>query len=140
MDISYNTLGPDGTTALVSWLTECIPYELSLSNHDRTNLHELSLANTDVVWPVLISIFQQHDLNITTLNISSNPIYDKVYCIVNPLISGGHIANLSIGNMKGDLSMVEGICGSLLLNTHLQETHLCLDNTDMDCKREYYIE
>ena len=29
--------------------------------------------------------------------------------------------------------MVEGICGSLLLNSNLNETKLVIDNTNMDC-------
>ena len=53
--------------------------------------------------------------------------------MLNPFISGGHVTSLAIGDMKGDLILVEGICGSLLLNANLAETRLYLDNTVMDC-------
>lgn len=133
LDISFNTLGPDGTCALAAWLSERIPYFSVRFLIHRSNLTSLNIAGTNVAWPSLISVLQRQELHITSLNISSNSIYDKVFCVLNPFISGGHITSLSIGNMKGDLSMVEGICGSLLLNSSMKETHLFLDDTVMDC-------
>lgn len=105
----------------------------------RANLHTLGLAGTNIAWPVLISVLQQEELNITSLDVSGNGIYDKVFCILNPFISSGMIFNLSIGNMKGDLVMVEGICGSLLLNTNMKETRLTIDDTMMDCVESFVL-
>lgn len=111
----------------------------SHSFFSRTNLHNLGLAGTNIAWPVLISVLQKEELNITSLDVSANAIYDKVFCILNPFISSGVIFNLSIGNMKGDLVMVEGICGSLLLNTSMKETRLTIDDTIMDCMDCYVL-
>lgn len=105
----------------------------------RANLNTLGLAGTNIAWPVLISVLQQEELNITSLDVSANAIYDKVFCILNPFISSGVIFNLSIGNMKGDLVMVEGICGSLLLNTNMKETRLTIDDTMMDCVESFVL-
>ena len=41
--------------------------------------------------------------------------------------------HLSIGGMKGDQAMVEGVCASLLLNRTIEECAIVLDDTPMDC-------
>ena len=49
-------------------------------------------------------------------------MYDRVFCSLNPFIAGGHIDKLVMRDMRGDPVMVEGLCGSLLLNTNLTQT------------------
>ena len=124
LDISHNTLGPEGSTALAGWLTNCLP----------SNLASLNLASTNPVWPILVTALQKREIGVRQLNMSENTIYDKVFCVLNPFIAGGHVVSLGVGAMKGDMTMVEGLCGSLLLNPNLKATSLILDNTPMDCR------
>lgn len=123
LDIADNTLGPDGSTALAAWMNEAVPLSLS----------SINLAGTNPVWPVVITALQKREMNVRQLDISRNVIYDKVFCVLNPFIAGGHVVNLGVGELKGDVTMIEGLCGSLLLNPNLKATSLILDNTSMDC-------
>ena len=97
LDISHNTLGPEGSTALAGWLTDCLP----------SNLASLNLASTNPVWPILVTALQKREIGVRQLNMSENTIYDKVFCVLNPFIAGGHVVSLGVGAMKGDMTMVE---------------------------------
>ena len=99
----------------------------------RKNLKSLNVAGTNLAWSVFINAVQKKSLHISCLDISSHILYDRVFCVLNPFIAGGHINRLAMGDMKGDPIMVEGVCGSLLLNTNLKETSLVLDDMEMDC-------
>ena len=123
LDIPDNTLGPDGSTALATWMNEVVPL----------NLSSINLAGTNPVWPVVITALQKREIIVRQLDISRNPIYDKVFSVLNPFIAGGHVVSLGVGDLKGDMIMTEGLCGSLLLNVNLKATTLILDNTPMDC-------
>ena len=59
-------------------------------------------------------------------------IDEKVFQLLNPFIAHGHVTGLGVGAMKGSMLMVEGLCGSLLLNNSLQSISLNLDGTSMD--------
>lgn len=85
------------------------------------------------MWPVVITALQKREIIVRQLDISRNPIYDKVFSVLNPFIAGGHVVSLGVGDLKGDMIMTEGLCGSLLLNVNLKATTLILDNTPMDC-------
>ena len=123
LDIADNTLGPDGSAALAAWMNEAVPL----------NLSSINLAGTNPVWPVVITALQKREIIVRQLDISRNPIYDKVFCVLNPFIAGGHVVSLGVGDLKGDMIMTEGLCGSLLLNANLKATTLILDDTPMDC-------
>lgn len=86
-----------------------------------------------MAWPVLVVAFQKKELHVRTIDISNHVMYDRVFCSLNPFIAGGHIDKLVMRSMKGDPVMVEGLCGSLLLNTNLTETSLILDDMEMEC-------
>ena len=98
------------------------------------HLDKLLLAGTNVTWSILLATLEQPSLSIPCLDLSSNNIYDKVFCVLNPFVAAGNVSHLAIGAMRGDMLMVEGICGSLLLNPSLKECSLVLDDTPMDCK------
>ena len=100
---------------------------------DRPELHSLNIAGTNVAWSVLVGAFQKKNLHVRSLDISNHVMYDRVFCSLNPFIAGGHIDRLVMSNMKGDPVMVEGLCGSLLLNTNLTQTSLVLDDMGMEC-------
>ena len=99
----------------------------------RPELHSLNIAGTNVAWSVLVGAFQKKNLHVRSLDISNHVMYDRVFCSLNPFIAGGHIDRLVMSNMKGDPVMVEGLCGSLLLNTNLTQTSLVLDDMGMEC-------
>ena len=100
---------------------------------DRPELHSLNIAGTNVAWSVLVGAFQKKNLHVRSLDISNHVMYDRVFCSLNPFIAGGHIDRLVMSNMKGDPVMVEGLCGSLLLNNNLTQTSLVLDDMGMEC-------
>ena len=93
-----------------------------------------------MAWPILVGAFQKKDLHVRSIDISNHRMYDSVFCSLNPFIAGGHIDKLVMRDMRGDPVMVEGLCGSLLLNTNLTQTSLVLDDLAMECRREGRIE
>ena len=139
LDLSFNAIGPEGTNALAAWLTECLPWvpraRLTLS----TSLSALAVAGTNITWPVLLSALEQRELRVESLDVSCNALFDKAFCLLNPFIACGHVRNLSIGGMKGDQAMVEGVCASLLLNRNIEACSIVLDDTPMDCAADARI-
>lgn len=133
LDLSFNAVGPEGTNALAAWLTECLPFAPPPLLTRRTNLRALGVAGTNVTWPVLLAALEQRELRVESLDVSGNALFDKAFCLLNPFVAGGHVRHLSIGGMKGDQAMVEGVCASLLLNRNLEECTIVLDDTPMDC-------
>ena len=81
----------------------------------------------------LLAALEQRELRVESLDVSGNALFDKAFCLLNPFVAGGHVRHLSIGGMKGDQAMVEGVCASLLLNRNLEECTIVLDDTPMDC-------
>lgn len=125
LDIAGNVLGQEGSLAMATWLKDCRP----------PALRSLGLANTHPDWSGIILALQKQEEGLDKLSISHNGIDEKVFQVLNPFIAHGHVAQLEVGALKGEMTMVEGLCGSLLLNTSLQAISLTIDYTPMDCTK-----
>ena len=122
LDISGNALGQEGSIALGTWLKD----------RRVTALNSLGLEGTNPDWSSVIVALTKLENGLQSLNIASNTIDEKIFQLLNPFIAHGHVTGLRVGAMKGNMMMVEGLCGSLLLNNSLRDISLNLDCTSMD--------
>ena len=124
LDISGNTLGQEGSIALGVWLKD----------QRVVALNSLGLEGTNPDWPSVMNALTKLENGLQSLNIAYNMIDEKAFQLLNPFIAHGHVTGLGVGAMKGNMTMVEGLCGSLLLNSSVRNISLNLDFTSMDSK------